>query len=282
MNTYDGGKNAVFHHIINQQPPHDNYIELFLGSGAVMRRKRPAPHLNIGVEIDGATVAAVQPLLSPVAVVVKEDCITWLRRQRYLLVPADEASLIYADPPYLMTTRSCQRPLYGYEFADESQHIELLTELHLFPGLVMVSGYRSALYDRLLSNWRRVEFSTVKRNGKRATECLWCNFPDPVELHDYRFLGTDRTERQRIKRKKERWKSKLLKMSTLERGAVFTAIAELRSTAGVYGCTSGQTKTAARPAAQSASASGPAGRLPQPVPAADEHLQSIPTTKALL
>jgi hypothetical protein len=42
--TYPGGKNGTgtFQKIINQMPPHDVYIEAFLGSGAVMRLKRPA------------------------------------------------------------------------------------------------------------------------------------------------------------------------------------------------------------------------------------------------
>jgi hypothetical protein len=31
------------------------------------------------------------------------------------------------------------------------------------------------------------------------------NFPEPVALHDYRYLGEDFRQRERIKRKKQRW-----------------------------------------------------------------------------
>ena len=39
---YAGGKNGagIFQRIINQMPPHNCYIEAFLGSGAILRRKR--------------------------------------------------------------------------------------------------------------------------------------------------------------------------------------------------------------------------------------------------
>ena len=32
------------------------------------------------------------------------------------------------------------------------------------------------------------------------TEYLWCNYPAPMALHDYRYLGKDFRERERIKR----------------------------------------------------------------------------------
>lgn len=51
LNSYPGGKNSSYHHIINQMPPHRVYIEPFLGSGAIMRRKLPA-RLNIGIDLD--------------------------------------------------------------------------------------------------------------------------------------------------------------------------------------------------------------------------------------
>jgi len=37
--------------IINRIPPHETYIETHLGSGAVMRHKRPA-RLNVGIELN--------------------------------------------------------------------------------------------------------------------------------------------------------------------------------------------------------------------------------------
>ena len=64
------------------------------------------------------------------------------------------------------------------------------------------------------------------------TESLWMNYPPPQELHDYRFLGDDYRERERIKRKKARWITRLLSMSNIERNALTAAIAETADAAG--------------------------------------------------
>jgi hypothetical protein len=54
---YPGGKNGagVYQTLINRMPPHTTYIEPFLGSGAIMRLKRPA-HVNIGIDRDPAVI----------------------------------------------------------------------------------------------------------------------------------------------------------------------------------------------------------------------------------
>ena len=221
--TYDGGKNGegVWQTIINQMPPHRAYVELFLGSGAVMRRKRPAPELNIGVEIDPVTAAAVRPEMTAVDVI--EGCaLEWLRREG-MAAAADV--LIYADPPYLLTTRSQQRDLYRREFGGPAEHTDLLTLLDRTKALAVISGYRSSLYDELLPEpkWRRLDFVAGSRGGPRL-ESLWMNFPDPAELHDYRYLGKNRTQRQRIRRKLHRWQTRLTALPALERAALLSAL----------------------------------------------------------
>ena len=52
------------------------------------------------------------------------------------------------------------------------------------------------------------------------------NFPPPLELHDYRYLGRNFRERERIKRKKLRWLNRLHRMDSLERHAIMMAIGE--------------------------------------------------------
>ncbi len=52
------------------------------------------------------------------------------------------------------------------------------------------------------------------------------NFPEPIALHDYRYLGEDFRERERIKRKKQRWVNRLHVMPALERRALLNAITE--------------------------------------------------------
>lgn len=50
------------------------------------------------------------------------------------------------------------------------------------------------------------------------------NFKPPVALHDYRFLGENYRERERIKRKKGRWAAKIAKMDRQERLAIMDVL----------------------------------------------------------
>lgn len=80
-------------------------------------------------------------------------------------------TLIYADPPYLMGTRT--QSLYGVE-VDDDHHARLLELLRAHLGPAVVSGYSSAMYDSALADWQRV---TVKapavEKGARREEVLW-------------------------------------------------------------------------------------------------------------
>ena len=53
--------------------------------------------------------------------------------------------LIYADPPYLLSTRKQRQ--YSVEMAEPAQHIELLEALLDHPGPVMLSGYDNDIYE---------------------------------------------------------------------------------------------------------------------------------------
>lgn len=222
--NYPGGKNGagVYQWIINHMPPHAQYVEAFLGSGAILRLKKPAPAGNIGIDIDEDVITAFRGDDHVGVTLVVADAIAWLSDAD---LPGE--ALVYCDPPYLLSTRRSQRALYVHEMTN-SQHCDLLRCLRSLRCRVMVSGYWSELYASLLSAWRTVTFQTRTRGGSPATEWLWMNYPPPLELHDYRHLGKDFRERERIKRKKQRWLSRLQAMPDLERWAVFDAIDALR------------------------------------------------------
>jgi hypothetical protein len=239
---YPGGKSGsgVFQRIISQMPPHQVYVEAFLGGGAVMRYKRPAL-VNVGLDIDPSVVTIAAALVAsgewvpPAAGIVGDglgrpgwrfecvDAVQWLQRWRWWT-----GTLVYADPPYLMATRSSQRQMYRYEL-EEPGHVALLDVLDRLPCMVMVSGYESELYCRRLSAWRVVRYPVMTRGGRSREECLWCNFPVPVELHDYRYMGRDFRERERIRRKLARWRAVLSKLPVLEREALVSALVAARS-----------------------------------------------------
>jgi hypothetical protein len=56
------------------------------------------------------------------------------------------------------------------------------------------------------------------------------NYPPPIELHDYRYLGDNFRERERITKRTKRWVARLKKMPVLERKALLSAISSLNET----------------------------------------------------
>lgn len=271
--SYPGGKNGqgVYQTIINLMPPHEIYIEPFLGSGAILLKKLPAS-LNIGMDLVESAVKMVvtavtakndgERSLTPgndgvagkttifdgdadrrldppiISNGVESNTAVSLGRRRpipsYTLVVGNGLDflesykftgreLVYCDPPYMMGTRDgIER--YKYEMSDVD-HRRLLRCCRRIEAMVIVSGYWSSLYAKQLANWHSIHFETMTRGGL-ATEWVWCNFPPPVELHDYRYLGRDYRERERIKLKKARWVARLNKMPILERQALLGALAE--------------------------------------------------------
>jgi DNA adenine methylase len=276
-------------------PPHDVYIEPFLGSGAVMRLKVPA-RLNIGVDLDpdplavfgdavgglgisaaaeiarsGRAIAAIAgtgdrrpspaprgraaPRSRPAGLAENGD---WRSSPDYRLLHGDAISflagwpftgreLVYCDPPYMMESRGPRR-IYRCEMAD-ADHGRLLDLLRLLPCRVMISGYWTPLYARKLKSWESVHYPAMTRGGTRD-EWLWMNFPEPVALHDYRYLGSNFRERERIKRKKLRWTRRLDAMPLLERRALLSAIEECcgpsPSDLAVKACRNGKSGDAGR------------------------------------
>lgn len=82
-------------------------------------------------------------------------------------------ALIYLDPPYLASTRSSGK-LYRHEMSDD-QHRDLLARARESAAMVIVSGYPSAVYDELLSDWVRVETDAYADGGVPRSEVLWIN-----------------------------------------------------------------------------------------------------------
>jgi DNA adenine methylase len=81
--------------------------------------------------------------------------------------------LIYADPPYVLSTRG--RKQYRHEMTDQD-HVELLEALLLHTGPVMLSGYESGLYNDYLQGWRKISTPARAENSIPRTEVLWMNY----------------------------------------------------------------------------------------------------------
>jgi len=149
-------------------------------------------------------------------IIIKTDATRYLEKYEFT-----GNEFVYADPPYLMETRKGGK-LYNFEYSVQD-HIKLLHVLKNIPCMVMISGYWSSLYNEMLPGWNTHSFEAQTRQGK-ATEWVWFNYPVPDELHDYSFLGSTFREREKIKKKRERWISRLLNTPTLERNAIIQAL----------------------------------------------------------
>ena len=139
--------------------------------------------------------------------------------------PFEGDELVYCDPPYLRAERRSSRALYRHEMTDVD-HRRLLRVLRSLKTRVILSGYSSALYAAELKRWNATSYQTTTRGGRPAAEWLWYNFEKPVRLHDYRFIGADYRERERIKRKRTRWVRRWETMPTLERQALLSVLEE--------------------------------------------------------
>lgn len=106
--------------------------------------------------------------------------------------------VIYADPPYLIDTRSAlkRRPGgdYAHEFATVDEHRQLARVLASSRSTVLLSGYLSPLYVELYDGWtcltRTVSRHTANTRSsttkpKHAIEAIWCNraIDMQLELH---------------------------------------------------------------------------------------------------
>lgn len=91
-------------------------------------------------------------------------------------------TLFYVDPPYLAETRvglkdGRSNHCYAHEFATEEEHRALAEVLHGVKGMVVLSGYPSALYKELFESrtWRRVDRAAFADGAAKRTESLWLN-----------------------------------------------------------------------------------------------------------
>ena len=209
------GGAGVWQTIINQMPPHRAYIEPFLGWAVVMKAKLPADR-NIGIDRDADRIQSARLDLPTAELTIGDGGLAFLSA-----LNGAAASWVYCDPPYLLETRSGSQR-YSFQLSDHSRLLDVLLRLSC---PVILSGYHSTLYAETLRTWRAVTFTGVTRGGPR-TEYLWCNFPEPIELHDYRYLGRNFRERDNLKRMKHRWKQKLATMPPLKRHALFAALRE--------------------------------------------------------
>ncbi len=132
-----------------------------------------------------------------------------------------------------MVTRKSKRQLYAFEFADEAKHCLLLHAATHCHADVMISTYENKLYDSFLlprqlegnREWHKHKFPAMTHAGI-ATECIYMNYPPPTVLHDFRYIGKNYRERERIKKKVNRHRARLDRLPASERTAILSALVQ--------------------------------------------------------
>lgn len=89
--------------------------------------------------------------------------------------------LIYADPPYVLSTRYGAKKQYRHEMTDDD-HMELLETLRAHAGPVIISGYESSLYDEGLHGWYKAMKTSMTQTTAKRKEILWMNFEPEEQL----------------------------------------------------------------------------------------------------
>lgn len=215
--SYFGGKagSGTYQTIINQIPPHELYVEGFAGMAAIFRKKRPARQ-SLLIEIDPSTINRLVGAGVHSGLIYSGSALDVLKQFKGEL--DTRQTFIYLDPPYPRSSRKSDSK-YNFELTHD-EHSALLKLIKSYQhARIAISTYPNNMYSHRLEDWRVIEFESQTRRGK-STEVLFMNYPEPDELHDYRYLGEDYRERERITRKLNRWQAKFSELAPLEQKAM--------------------------------------------------------------
>lgn len=84
-----------------------------------------------------------------------------------------DGTLHYADPPYVFETRNIGSD-YRHEMTND-EHSYLSEVLKSLSGMVILSGYNCALYDKVYAGWVKVQRPALADGARARTEVLWLN-----------------------------------------------------------------------------------------------------------
>ncbi|MCA9137260.1 MAG: hypothetical protein KDB00_10885 [Planctomycetales bacterium] len=261
LGSYPGGKGSsgVAQRLINCIPPHRVLVVPFAGHCSVVRKIKPAEH-TIVIDADEDVCqwwdSWRRTKQGRALEIHHADGIEWMRHRfgvteyrpsspaarssdagsrggRPPLDPATcdrtseySASLqtfAFCDPPYVLSRRTGKQ--YAHEMSDDDHHRFVRTASQITATgstNMMICGYYSQIYNPLVS-WRTFHHEVMTRGGLR-TEWVWMNYAQSERLHDYRYLGSDRRERERIQRRQRNWREQLLAMDNKERAAMLDAL----------------------------------------------------------
>lgn len=220
--SYFGGKggSGVPERLCNRVPRHRVRLIGFAGQCA-LHRKLPPCDLTILCDTDPAVCQWWEDR-KPERTIIKNECGISVAQSTAAEFsgPAANDLFSYFDPPYPDFTRrsshryKCELPI--------AQHYELLKVAQILPGNVMLSTYPNFIYRLSLIEWDLTEYQSMTRGGNLATEWLFQN-ASPITLHDYRWLGSNSDEREKLKRRDNNLTRRLRELPRPERLRLLSA-----------------------------------------------------------
>jgi DNA adenine methylase len=234
---YPGQKNipGVYQKIINQIPAFSEMIELFAGSAQITKL----------IDLDGKKCTLIDADSSVINQLKNEwvedsfhhkklnglihfyltDALLYLKTSNNDSYTFRNGRFIFADPPYHHSTRPNNKEIYTNEMTHE-QHLEFLQECLSLNCMCMIIHPSCDLYNEMLKDWRKVEIK-IRYHRKTSVEYLYMNYPEPTQLQDYSFLGSDCWDRQRIDKRVKAAVAKFTKMNVLERNKILNELNKL-------------------------------------------------------
>lgn len=211
MKNYIGNKNipGVYQKIINEIPAHTYYLEAFAGSGAI-GLLLPAGTVKIFNDLNSDALQLIT--VPPGHTVIKTSYNASDLLQLFSAAGTD--GFTFCDPPYLHSTRDSDQ-LYKFEMS-EHDHIQFLAEAQKLKCNCMIIHPACELYDITLQYWRSVQIK-IRYNRKTSIEKLYMNYGPVQTLQTSKYLGKDCWDRQRIKRKAQRFIDKGMSIPFPER-----------------------------------------------------------------
>jgi DNA adenine methylase len=126
---------------------------------------------------------ALEAIVSRLAGVVIEN-----RDAAVVMVHQDGPETVhYVDPPYVATTRD-KGDDYRHEMTD-TDHRQLAATLHGLEGMVVLSGYASALYAELYGDWKRIDRAAYADGARARVESLWLNGAAVAAMGQQRLIA---------------------------------------------------------------------------------------------
>lgn len=221
LENYPGNKGSlgVYQKIINQIPPCDTFIELFAGSAVISEYIYGSCRIHLN-DIDKNVYSGLKKKFpgSPQLKITMYPALKLLLS----MSSGNKGQVLFIDPPYIKETRPSNKDIYKIEMSMVDPHEQLLKTVVKKNLVSIITHPPHEIYEYYLKDWHKIPF-IQQGHIKPFNDCIWLNYT-PGKLLTYKFLGVDFTDRQRIKRKINRWVNKLNSLPILERNAIVESI----------------------------------------------------------